>query len=58
MNHEMNIYDKKKTWGTFEVLSTHSPRGTVENSVLQVLLFTPKFPNSSLMCYLLHAKQL
>jgi len=39
------------------VLSVHSPRGTVENNILQVLQFTPKFPNATLMCYLLHAKQ-
>ena len=37
MKHEMNIYDTKKTWDTFKVLSIHSPRGTVENNILQLL---------------------
>ena len=57
MKHEINIYNTKKTWDTFKVLSKHSTRGTGENNILQVLQFTPKFPNASLMCYLLHAKQ-
>jgi len=53
----MNICDPKKTWDTFKVLSIHSQRGAVENIILQVIKFTLKFPNASLMCYLLHTKQ-